>query len=184
MKGMFGFIIRDNALINSVNILSEVKPGEKYLVQFLNDPTFSRVVDVEEIQSWLLFQNQQLAGNWMAKNQPPAPPPPPEDPPPPGDETPPPPKDETPPPIEDQLEEAASGGNGADDDADQLCIHGVNLYKEYCDQGQCHAWTAKYAPDLLPGGSGPHGPEAAQTPAQEESEESEEEKSDDTPDMS
>lgn len=148
MKGMFGFIIRDNTLINSVNILSEVKPGEKFLVQFLNDPTFSRVVDVEEIQSWLLFQNQQLAGNWMAKNQPPpAAETPPEDPPPPGDEPPP---EDPPPPIEDQLEEAAAGGNGADDDADQLCIHGVNLYKEYCDQGQCHAWTAKYAPELLP----------------------------------
>lgn len=176
MKGMFGFIIRDNALINSVHILSEVKPGEKFLVQFMNDPTFSRVVDVEEIQSWLLFQNQQLAANWMAKNQTPPPqedPPPPGDetPPPPGDETPPPPpKDETPPPIEDQLEEAAAGGNGADDDADQLCIHGVNLYKEYCDQGQCHAWTKKYAPDLLP---------ENQT-AQEESEE----KSDDTSDVS
>lgn len=182
MKGMFGFIIRDNALVNSVSILSEVKPGEKFLVQFLNDPTFSRVVDVEEIQSWLLFQNQQLASNWMAKNQPPPQPPEPTGPPPPpGVESP---KGEAPPPIEDQLEEAATGGNGADDDADQLCIHGVNLYKEYCDQGQCHAWTAKYAPDLLPGGSGPHGPEAAQTPAQEESEESEEEKSDDTSDVS
>jgi hypothetical protein len=156
MKGMFGFIIRDNTLINSVNILQEVKPGEKYLVQFLNDPTFSRVVDVEEVQSWLLFQNQQIAANWMAKNQPPAPPadeppPPPPGDEPPGDEPPPPPADdETPPPIEDQLEETASGGNGADDDADQLCIHGVNLYKEYCDQGQCHAWTKKHMPHLLP----------------------------------
>lgn len=160
MKGMFGFIIRDNTLINSVNILSEVKPGEKYLVQFLNDPTFSRVVDVEEVQSWLLFQNQQLAANWMAKNQPPQAP---------ADEPPPPPGDETPPPIEDQLEETASGGNGADDDADQLCVHGVNLYKEYCDQGQCHAWTKKYMPQLLP-----------ENTTQEESEE----KSDDTPDVS
>jgi len=107
MKGMFGFIIRDNALINSVNILSEVKPGEKFLVQFLNDPSFSRVVDVEEIQSWLLFQNQQVAANWMGKNQtPPAPP---------GDEPPPPPGDEPPPPIEDQFEEEVPSGNGAEE---------------------------------------------------------------------
>jgi hypothetical protein len=158
MKGMFGFIIKEGALVNSVQIQQEVKPGEKYLVQFLNDPTFSRVVQIEEIQSWLLFQNQQLAQNWMSKNQsPPATPP--EETPPPGDEPP-------PPSIEDQLDAETETGNGKDS-PDELCIHGVNLYKEYCDQGQCHEWTEKFAPDLLP-------------KAQEESEE----KSDDTSDVS
>lgn len=150
MKGMFGFIIQDNTLVNSVQIQQEVKQGEKYLVQFLNDPTFSRVVSVEEIQTWLLFQNQQMANNWLVKNQPApqtAPPPPP-----PQEETPPPPQDETPPPIEDQLEDQESPeGNGqSKDNPDELCIHGVNLYKEYCDQGQCHAWTEKYMAHLLP----------------------------------
>lgn len=165
MKGMFGFIIKEGALVNSVQIQQEVKQGEKYLVQFLNDPTFSRVVQIEEIQSWLLFQNQQIAQNWMSKNQAP-PPAPPEETPPPGDETPP--GDEPPPPsVEDQLDAETETGNGKDS-PDELCIHGVNLYKEYCDQGQCRDWTKKYAPDLLP----------ENQPAQTE------EKSDDTPDMS
>ncbi len=154
MRGMFGFIIKDGVLVNSIQVQQEVKQGEKYLVQFMNDPTFSRVVQVEEIQTWLLFQTQQLAANWMAKSQEQPPAPPQEDPPPPGDETP-------PPSIEDQLEEeTATGGNGADDDAD-LCVHGVNLYKEYCDQGQCHEWTKKFAPELLP-----------ETPAQGEKDDS------------
>ena len=66
MIGMIGIIVQDSEIKNTTQILREIKPGEKYLVRFLNDPPFSRVVATEEIQQWVLFPNQKEANNWVA----------------------------------------------------------------------------------------------------------------------
>jgi len=68
MLGMFGIIIQDDSVQNTVRITQEVKAGEKYMVQFLGDPQFARVCQVEEIQTWLLFPNQKAADNWLQKS--------------------------------------------------------------------------------------------------------------------
>lgn len=34
--------------------------------------------------------------------------------------------------------------------SDIKCIHGVDLRKEYCDQGQCLTWQKKHVPHLVP----------------------------------
>jgi len=38
----------------------------------------------------------------------------------------------------------------SDVEVQNLCIHGVDLRKEYCDQGQCLTWQRKHAPHLVP----------------------------------
>ncbi len=76
MIGMYGYILENNQLVNSIQIKKEVKAGEKYLVHFLGDPQFVRVVQIEEIQSWLLFPDQNMANIWLAKNLKQAEPPP------------------------------------------------------------------------------------------------------------
>ena len=81
MIGMVGVVIENNVIMNTTNIQREVKPGEKYLVRFLNPPQFSRVCNIEEIQQWLLFASQQEGQAWIDANsqqpqpQPPTPPP-------------------------------------------------------------------------------------------------------------
>ncbi len=65
MLNMIGIIVGDNQIKNTIQIIQEVKPGEKYLVKFLTAPVFSRVCTVEEIQTWLLFQNQDEANKWV-----------------------------------------------------------------------------------------------------------------------
>ena len=65
MINMIGIIVGDNQIKNTAQIIQVVKPGEKYLVKFLTAPVFSRVCTVEEIQTWLLFQNQDEANKWV-----------------------------------------------------------------------------------------------------------------------
>lgn len=81
MLGMIAIIVQNNELKNTCQIMKEIKPGEKYLVRFLSAPAFSRVCTVDEIQQWLLFQNQDEANAWVKssrtpppESQPPAPP--------------------------------------------------------------------------------------------------------------
>lgn len=66
MLGMIGIIVQNNEIKNTTQILQVVKPGDKFLVRFLNPPAFSRVCLTEEIQQWLLFQNQDEANAWVA----------------------------------------------------------------------------------------------------------------------
>lgn len=73
MLGMMGIIVKNNQIQNTIQILQEIKPGEKFLCRFLNTPSFSRVCQVEEIQQWLLFQDQDEANNWVASSQQPPP---------------------------------------------------------------------------------------------------------------
>ena len=88
MIGMVGVVIENNVIMNTTSIQREVKAGEKYLVRFLNPPQFSRVCNIEEIQNWLLFANQQEGQAWIDANaqqpqpgaMPPGPPPQPETP--------------------------------------------------------------------------------------------------------
>ena len=68
MIGMVGVVIQNDVILNTVNIMQEIKPGEKYLCRFLNPPAFQRVVAVEEIQQWLLFQNEKEGRAWVDAN--------------------------------------------------------------------------------------------------------------------
>ena len=81
MIGMVGIMIQNNTIVNTVQILQQVREGEKYLCKFLNEPTFSRVVNVDEIQQWLLFDSMDEGNAWIAARREPTEPPPP----PPGD---------------------------------------------------------------------------------------------------
>lgn len=73
MLGMIGVIVQNNVLKNTVQISQVVTPGEKYLVRFLNPPSFNRVCTVDEIQTWLLFNTQEEANTWVAQSQGPQP---------------------------------------------------------------------------------------------------------------
>jgi hypothetical protein len=53
-----------NEIANTVRVGEEVVPG-KWLATFLNPPPFQRVVNVEEIQQWMVFPNQAAADNWV-----------------------------------------------------------------------------------------------------------------------
>ena len=96
MIGMVGVVIQNDVIVNTTNIMQVVKPGETYLCRFLNPPAFQRVVPIEEIQNWILFQNQKEAEAWVQSNsQQPTPPPPPT------------------PPQEPETPEPQTNGNGA-----------------------------------------------------------------------
>jgi hypothetical protein len=73
MLGMMGIIVKNSKIQNTIQILQEIKPGEKFLCRFLNSPVFSRVCEVEEIQNWLLFQDQDEANAWVASSAGPRP---------------------------------------------------------------------------------------------------------------
>ena len=73
MLGMLGIIVQNNEIKNTIQIMQEIKLGEKYLVKFLNAPTFNRVCNTEEIQTWLLFATQEEANSWVASSQKPPP---------------------------------------------------------------------------------------------------------------
>lgn len=73
MLGMLGIIVKNNQIMNTTQILQVVKPGETYLVKFLNPPVFNRVCTTEEIQTWLLFATQEDANAWVAASSGPAP---------------------------------------------------------------------------------------------------------------
>jgi hypothetical protein len=73
MLGMMGIIVKNSKIQNTIQILQEIKPGEKFLCRFLNSPVFSRVCEVDEIQSWLLFQDQDEANAWVASSAGPRP---------------------------------------------------------------------------------------------------------------
>jgi hypothetical protein len=67
MLGMLGVIVANNKLSNTVQIIEEIDKGKRYLVKFCNEPVFNRVCQVEEVQSWLLFQNQEELNTWIQK---------------------------------------------------------------------------------------------------------------------
>jgi len=73
MLGMLGIIVKNNQIKNTTQILQIVKPGELYLVKFLNLPVFSRVCTTEEIQTWLLFDTQDEANAWVESSKQPPP---------------------------------------------------------------------------------------------------------------
>jgi len=68
MLGMLGVIVQNNSITNTTQILQEVEPGKRYLVKFCNEPAFNRVCQIEEIQGWLLFQNQAELNVWIQKS--------------------------------------------------------------------------------------------------------------------
>jgi hypothetical protein len=65
----------NNAIQNTVQIVQEIEKGKRYLVQFMNKPSFHRVCQVEELQGWLLFPEQKELNAWI-QAQAGAPPPP------------------------------------------------------------------------------------------------------------
>lgn len=73
MLGMLGIIVKNSQIQNTTQIIQEIKLGEKYLVRFLNPPAFNRVCNTEEIQQWLLFQDQAEANAWVETSQQPPP---------------------------------------------------------------------------------------------------------------
>ena len=68
MLGFFGIVLNKNTIANTAQIIQEIKPGEKYLVSFLNPPPSMRVVNIEEIQMWLLFPDKESGEAWVAAN--------------------------------------------------------------------------------------------------------------------
>lgn len=73
MKGSICLILTRNQqgqseIVNTTQILDEVAPG-KWLVTFMNAPPFQRVVNVEEVQQWMVFPNQEAANNWVEGNK-------------------------------------------------------------------------------------------------------------------
>lgn len=70
MLGMIGLVIsKKSQIINTVQIYETVKEGESYLCRFLNDPNFTKVCDVKEIQEWTLFMDREEADHWIEKSQ-------------------------------------------------------------------------------------------------------------------
>jgi hypothetical protein len=75
MLGFVGIVVVNNSIQNTVQIVQEIEKGKRYLVQFMNNPSFHRVCQVEEIQSWLLFPDVKASNAWI-QGQAGAPPPP------------------------------------------------------------------------------------------------------------
>jgi len=74
MLGFVGIVVINNAIQNTTQIVQEIEKGKRYLVQFMNNPSFHRVCTIEEIQGWLLFPDVKASNAWV-QSQAGAPPP-------------------------------------------------------------------------------------------------------------
>jgi hypothetical protein len=75
MLGFVGIIVVNNAIQNTVQIVQEIERGKRYMVKFMNTPSFHRVCSIEEVQGWLLFPEEKDLNAWV-QSQAGAPPPP------------------------------------------------------------------------------------------------------------
>ena len=77
MEGMKFLIVGPEGPINHGSIVQRIT-AEKYLCQFARTPVSCRVCDLEEIQNWNLFPNDQLMNEFILEigkqKAPPAPP--------------------------------------------------------------------------------------------------------------
>lgn len=97
MQGLIGLIINENTIVNSVKVLGPAGT-DAWLVRFQNAPVFQKIISVNEMSTWLLFQNDKELQAFVKEHEapgegeltpppgptppedPPADPPPPEDP--------------------------------------------------------------------------------------------------------
>lgn len=59
MQGMFFVILSDKGIVNN-GFIEEVISPEKYLCTFLKEPASSRVISIEELQTYNLFRSQVM----------------------------------------------------------------------------------------------------------------------------
>lgn len=65
MLGFVGIVVINNAVVNTVQIVEEIEKGKKYMVKFMNTPSFHRVCTIEEISGWLLFPEEKELNTWI-----------------------------------------------------------------------------------------------------------------------
>lgn len=68
MQGMRFLLVNENGPINHGVIVKEITPT-KYLCSFARTPQLSRVVDIEELQNWNLFPNDEQMNLFISSIQ-------------------------------------------------------------------------------------------------------------------
>jgi hypothetical protein len=68
MQGMMFLLMSEQGPVNQGVVTSQITP-EKYLCTFVRPPQVSRICDIEEMQQWNFFPNQDSMNDFVRQMQ-------------------------------------------------------------------------------------------------------------------